>query len=116
MLTKICIKCKKEKNLCAFGKRKKYKDGLNSMCYDCAREQDKKYWLKYYTLKNELVSEMKKKEKPIEPTREQLRKAFDEYIKNGGKITKLEYDPSRYQEYSAAPDHNDNVDHFLRGE
>ena len=35
MKTKICTKCKKEKDLSEFYKRNKHKDGLNQQCKSC---------------------------------------------------------------------------------
>lgn len=43
MKTKICTKCKIEKELFCFSKHKKYKDGYRSACKFCTRTQNKKY-------------------------------------------------------------------------
>jgi len=43
METKVCSKCKEEKNICEFGKSKKSKDGLLHCCKKCNNERSKKY-------------------------------------------------------------------------
>lgn len=43
---KKCTKCKNEKELSCFGKRSKAKDGLNYVCKECKKEQDKTYYIK----------------------------------------------------------------------
>lgn len=35
METKVCNRCKIEKNICEFGKYKKSKDGLLNRCKEC---------------------------------------------------------------------------------
>jgi hypothetical protein len=43
METKICNKCKEEKNICAFGKNNSKKDKLQSICKNCDRLKSKDY-------------------------------------------------------------------------
>jgi hypothetical protein len=43
METKICNKCKKNKNICEFGKHKTNKDGLRNQCKDCRKIEGKIY-------------------------------------------------------------------------
>jgi len=43
METKICSKCKEEKDVCLFGKTKQNKDGLKSYCNDCRKLESKLY-------------------------------------------------------------------------
>ena len=43
MSTKICKKCKKEKNLCEFGLRSKSKDGKSSICKECHNFRSAEY-------------------------------------------------------------------------
>jgi hypothetical protein len=43
MKTKICTKCKKEKNINEFGKHRLHLDGLQSQCKICKRQIDKIY-------------------------------------------------------------------------
>ena len=38
MEKKVCSKCKEEKEVCEFGKRKDSKDGLRSECKSCGKE------------------------------------------------------------------------------
>jgi len=57
METKICSKCKIEKNTCEFGKDKSRKDGLSTKCRFCISEYDKKR----YNEKSEIIKEQRKK-------------------------------------------------------
>lgn len=43
MDTKVCGKCKIDKDVCFFGKNKQTKSGYRSTCNDCRREESKKY-------------------------------------------------------------------------
>lgn len=43
MKTKICSKCKEEKELCLFGLNKKSKDGLRADCNDCRKIESLEY-------------------------------------------------------------------------
>lgn len=43
METKICRKCKEERDICLFGKTKQNKDGLKSYCNECRKIESKKY-------------------------------------------------------------------------
>jgi hypothetical protein len=43
METKICSKCKEEKELCLFGLNKKSKDGLKCYCNECRKIESKLY-------------------------------------------------------------------------
>jgi hypothetical protein len=50
MEKKVCSKCKEEKEVCEFGKRKDSKDGLRSECKSCAKEwrlKNREHLLKY---------------------------------------------------------------------
>ena len=39
MDTKICVRCKKDKNINEFNKNRRSKDGLNSWCRECANKK-----------------------------------------------------------------------------
>jgi hypothetical protein len=43
METKVCSKCKEEKNVCNFGNSKSSKDGLLYCCKECNRKRGQKY-------------------------------------------------------------------------
>jgi hypothetical protein len=43
METKVCTKCKEEKNVCEFGKLKTSKDGLLYSCKDCNNKRSSEY-------------------------------------------------------------------------
>jgi hypothetical protein len=50
MEKKVCSKCKEEKEVCEFGKRKDSKDGLRNECKSCAKEwrlKNREHLLKY---------------------------------------------------------------------
>jgi hypothetical protein len=68
METKVCSKCKEEKNVCEFGKAKKSKDGLLHCCKKCNNERSKKYVKENY-------------EKTLESQRN-WRKKNPEWVKN----------------------------------
>jgi hypothetical protein len=40
---KVCSKCKVEKGVCEFGKRKDSKDGLKTICRECVKIKNEKY-------------------------------------------------------------------------
>ena len=46
METKICSKCKVEKDICEYHKDKNKKDGLNTYCKLCAINHSKEYYEK----------------------------------------------------------------------
>jgi hypothetical protein len=48
METKVCSKCKEEKNICEFGKLKSSKDGMSYRCKQCERLRGKEYLNKNY--------------------------------------------------------------------
>ena len=48
METKVCSKCKEEKNICDFGNLKTSKDGLSYSCKQCDRQRGKEYRNKNY--------------------------------------------------------------------
>ncbi len=43
METKICTKCKKEKDICEFGNHKKNKDGKRYSCKECENTESRKW-------------------------------------------------------------------------
>jgi hypothetical protein len=43
MKTKICGKCKEERDICFFGRDKKTKDGLKWSCNECRKLESKLY-------------------------------------------------------------------------
>lgn len=45
-MTKICKKCKQEKPLTDFGKKKSYKDRINNICKTCIKLESEKYRIK----------------------------------------------------------------------
>jgi uncharacterized protein YnzC (UPF0291/DUF896 family) len=47
MESKICSKCKLEKNISEFWKEKKKKDGLQIYCKDCCKKIRKEYFKEY---------------------------------------------------------------------
>lgn len=47
METKVCSKCKIEKNVCEFGKKKTTKDGYQSRCRECRKIETREYKEKY---------------------------------------------------------------------
>lgn len=47
MITKICTKCKIEKEVNEFGIEKRRKDGLRSECKECKKDANKQYRNKY---------------------------------------------------------------------
>jgi len=70
MRTKICFKCKKEKSVNEFNKRKKNKDGLDGQCKLCSANYQKEYQLKKKGEKQKRKSSMKccskcSKEQPL---------------------------------------------------
>jgi hypothetical protein len=54
----------------------------------------------------------KKKSVPFNPNRKYLNSAIDEYLKNGGKITKIEMDEEAYQAFIRMKE--TAADEFLR--
>lgn len=40
-MTKVCSKCKSEKEISEFPKKKKYKDGIYCWCKECCRKHDR---------------------------------------------------------------------------
>jgi len=71
METKVCSKCKVEKDTCEFGKKITNKDGLQSRCRECRKIETKEY-LDRYPEKNK---EKWKKNKEI------LSEKFKEWVK-----------------------------------
>lgn len=60
---KICLKCKKEKDLSYYSKNKAKKDGLNIYCRDCISEQNKKRYLENPGQAKELAKLYRKEHK-----------------------------------------------------
>ena len=56
METKVCSKCKEEKKVCEFRKRKDSKDGLRTECKECSYL----VWKKYRDINFEKISNIKK--------------------------------------------------------
>jgi len=46
MITKVCSKCKKEKNIEEFVKNRRCKDGYRNPCKECNRNQQREYYHK----------------------------------------------------------------------
>jgi hypothetical protein len=51
----------------------------------------------------------------FKPNRDYLNKAIEEYLANGGKVTKLEFDEKSYQSFMQTPESPSAVDDFLNG-
>ncbi len=90
MLTKICIKCKIEKDIFDFYKTKAYKDGYCARCKDCKIKDDKKYYqknkekIKKYNKKyrNEHKEKVKQCEKEYrQNNKEKIKEYRDNYYK-----------------------------------
>jgi hypothetical protein len=72
MATKICTKCKKEKDASEFWKDKQKKDGLTSSCAKCNSEQKKNYYGTEHH--REIQRRYRKTEKGREITNKSVRK------------------------------------------
>jgi hypothetical protein len=79
MEKKICSKCKIEKDICEFTKRKNRKSGYSSHCKMCISEKSKVYREK----NNDLIKNRKKKY--YEENKEKLNKLTQEWYKKNSK-------------------------------
>ena len=86
-MTKICTKCKCEKDVLSFSQRAKSKDGLASWCRDCF----KLYWEKRYYEKHELYR--KSHNTSREKLREQYARKVFKYLENNPCVNCGESDP-----------------------
>ena len=59
-MSKICIKCKIEKDFSNFQKRKSSKDGFRNSCKECVKKYQKIYQKDYYSKNNEEIRNNKK--------------------------------------------------------
>ncbi len=88
MKTKVCSKCKLEKNICEFGNYKSSKDGLLYCCKKCNNDRSKKYREENY----EKVLSVQRK----------WRKEHPEWVKNRNKknyIANKEQNKERVSEW-----------------
>jgi hypothetical protein len=78
MKTKVCSKCKEEKKICEFRKKKSSKDGLRSECKECSSL----FWKKYRDVNSEKISNRKKNDyiKNREKILDRVKKYRDENI------------------------------------
>lgn len=51
----------------------------------------------------------------FKPNRDYVNQAVEDYLANGGKITKLEFNEKAYQEFMQTPEAPNAVDDFLNG-
>lgn len=58
MDTKICVRCKKDKNINEFNKNRRSKDGLNSWCRECANKYRNSSNKKHTQFKENLTGEI----------------------------------------------------------
>lgn len=57
----------------------------------------------------------RKKDIKFKPTSDFLKKAVDEYLKNGGRITIIELDEKSYRDFIITNENPSAVDEFLSG-
>ncbi len=57
-----------------------------------------------------------KKHTSFQPDKKTVQVAVDEYLKDGGKITKIEYTSKSYKQFVAQKEMGSLVDEYLRGE
>lgn len=76
---KICIKCKKDKDLKDFNKNKNHKDGLQKYCKECKKGID---------IQNRINNEKKWKENNIKRNQKINLKLRELKLENGGKCKK----------------------------
>lgn len=96
MEKKVCSKCKEEKEVCEFGKRKDSKDGHKQDCKHCHNEyfkkyrqknNTKKYRIKYYENNKEKINELRREQR--ENNKEKINEYLREWRKlNGEKVKK----------------------------
>lgn len=119
-MTKICTKCKKEKDIKKFIKDKKTKDGLCYWCKECKKKYDNNYNDKKYILNKKYYQEHKKE---IEEYNKQYyllnKEKIIERIKEYYKINKSYLNKYNYK-YQKEKYHNDpifrlrrNVSHLI---
>jgi hypothetical protein len=91
MEKKICSKCKEEKEVCEFGKRKNSNDGYNQECKCCHNEyfkkyrqtnDTKKYKIKYFEKNKDKIKESNRKR------REDNKEKINEYLREWRKLNK----------------------------
>ena len=61
-------------------------------------------------------SRQMEREKIVHPSREEISKAVEEFLKNGGKINKLKPQPRQSDQYLSGPSATEEVDEFLLGD
>jgi hypothetical protein len=107
METKVCIKCKEEKDISEFGKCNKVKSGLASKCRECKRNESAKYRAedknKIWYIKNreKLRLQAKEKYRKNHPKKEYIKKTKEEYKQYRAQYYKDNKDHLRklHQEY-----------------
>jgi hypothetical protein len=91
MEKKVCSKCKEEKEVCEFGKRKNSNDGYNQECKCCHNEyfkkyrqtnDTKKYKIKYFEKNKDKINESNRKR------REDNKEKINEYLREWRKLNK----------------------------
>lgn len=102
--TKICSKCKVEKDIIYFSKHKKEKDGLRSYCKDCAKVYKDKYDKAHKEYSKE-YSKMYRNthRKQIAEYRKNYIESYKQYLKDNKekiKDTKRKYRASHKEEIS----------------
>jgi hypothetical protein len=102
MEKKVCSKCKEEKEVCEFGKRKDSKDGLSRECKSCINGYFKKYSqssnTKEYKKKYRETNKEKKKEsdkKYREENKEKINQKLREWRKSNKEKLKKYYNKSK---------------------
>jgi hypothetical protein len=102
MEKKVCSKCKEEKEVCEFGKRKNSKDGISQECKSCINKYFKKYfennntkeYKKMYREKNkEKIKETDKKYR--EENKEKINQKLREWRKLNNEKLKEYYEKSK---------------------
>ncbi len=90
MKTKICTKCKKEKELTEFKKKKDCKLGVNPTCKCCEAKQGRKY----YKANKDKVNA--RKTRYYEANKRKMAKMYEEY-RESNKEDRLKYSKKYYE-------------------
>ena len=72
---KICIKCHLDKDLCEFGVRKAYKDGVSNTCKECERQRGREWNKTFKDRKRDIVK------KYVDSNRDKVKKYRNQYNK-----------------------------------
>jgi hypothetical protein len=116
--TKICSKCKEEKDICNFTKNSRNKGGINYQCKEC----DKKYYLenmdkiKNRSLKNYYQNhlENKEKQKNRRETNPDYMKKYREINNEKIKLKKKKYDDKNKEKRNEYVKNKYNTDILFR--